>query len=239
MDLPSPRQLFASAQRKRPGPFERLAGTRFGRLLERFGLAPKHADGEGLLELAGALISLRGRASGLSLASAFFDLYEASEASARHEFLAQFHAAHPRDGKAIDEAVAEWLRSRGEGAALALQAATESPCSKLIRQLNLAPGGTRRLIAMREDLLDAPEQSAGLKALDAEFEAVFERWFNAGFLELRPIEWTSPALLLERIIAYEAVHSIHGWDDLRRRVQPADRRCYGFFHPLKIGRAHV
>ena len=57
MDLPSPRQLFASAQRKRPGPFERLAGTRFGRLLERFGLAPKHAHSEGLMELGGALRS--------------------------------------------------------------------------------------------------------------------------------------------------------------------------------------
>ena len=40
--------------------------------------------------------------------------------------------------------------------------------------------------------------------------------------------------MLERIIRYEAVHEIQGWDDLRRRVQPSDRRCFGFFHPSLI-----
>jgi len=36
--------------------------------------------------------------------------------------------------------------------------------------------------------------------------------------------------VLERLIQYEAVHQIQGWDDLRRRLA-ADRRCYAFFHP--------
>ncbi|HMO68523.1 MAG TPA: malonyl-CoA decarboxylase family protein, partial [Novosphingobium sp.] len=89
----------------------------------------------------------------------------------------------------------------------------------------------RRLLAMREDLLAAKPQTPGLKALDVAFADAFEAWFNAGFLELRPIAWESPAALLERIIKYEAVHQIQGWDDLRRRLEPADRRCYGFFHP--------
>jgi malonyl-CoA decarboxylase len=83
---------------------------------------------------------------------------------------------------------------------------------------------------MREDLLSAA-RSHSLEQLDREFADVFESWFNAGFLELRRIDWSSPAAVLERIIRYEAVHSISGWDDLRRRVEPADRRCYGFFHP--------
>jgi malonyl-CoA decarboxylase len=116
---------------------------------------------------------------------------------------------------------------------LALNAATESPSAKLINQLNLAPQGTQRLIGMREDLLAVPKASTspGLAALDRELESAFTAWFNAGFLELRRIGWDSPAALLERIIRYEAVHEIHGWDDLRRRVEPVDRRCYGFFHP--------
>lgn len=84
---------------------------------------------------------------------------------------------------------------------------------------------------MRGDLLSAPDQSPGLRALDDAFEDAFTAWFNAGFLELKRIGWDSPAALLERIIRYEAVHSIEGWDDLRRRVEPVDRRCYGFFHP--------
>ncbi len=212
-------------------PIDRVMETRLGKLLSRIGIAPRPANGEGMLDLASALLSLRGRASGPALASAFFDLYEASDVDARHAFLSSVHDAHPRDEAAIDRAIAAWSAKRGNGAAMALHDVTESPSQKLLRQLNLAPQGTQRLIAMRADLLAAPEMTPGLKALDCEFEDAFSTWFNAGFLELRRIGWDSPARLLERIIRYEAVHSIDGWGDLRRRVEPADRRCYGFFHP--------
>ena len=49
-----------------------------------------------------------------------------------------------------------------------------------------------------------------------------------------PIDWSTPASILERIIRYEAVHRINGWDDLRRRIDPPDRRCYAFFHPALV-----
>lgn len=208
-----------------------VMGSRFARLLAKVGIAPRHASSEGLLDLAGALLSLRGRASGPALASAFFDLYEASNLVARQAFLAQVHDLHPRDADAIDAAIARWQEARDEVSAQALSVAAESPSQKLIGMLNLAPQGTQRLIAMRSDLLATPDQTPGLKALDKEFEDAFTKWFNAGFLELRRIAWDSPASLLERIIRYEAVHEIAGWEELRRRVEPADRRCYGFFHP--------
>ena len=51
---------------------------------------------------------------------------------------------------------------------------------------------------------------------------------------LRHIDWTTPANILEKIIRYEAVHAIRNWDDLRNRVEPTDRRCYGFFHPQLV-----
>jgi malonyl-CoA decarboxylase len=216
---------------RRRNPLELVMGSRLGKLLSRIGIAPRPASGEGLLDLAGALLSLRGRASGPALASAFFDLYEASDIDARHAFLSQVHDAQPRDEAAIDAAIAAWTATRDDASAQALHEVSESPSQKLIRQLNLATQGTQRLIAMRSDLLTAPNQTPGLKALDREFEDAFTTWFNAGFLELRRIGWDSPARLLERIIRYEAVHSIDGWDDLRRRVEPMDRRCYGFFHP--------
>jgi malonyl-CoA decarboxylase len=206
-------------------------GTGVARLLGRLGRGGKAAaTSEGLLDLADALLSLRGKASGPSLASTFFELYEATDRVARQTFLEQLYAKFPPDAERIDAAIAGWLETRDEAAAALLNQTTESPCHHLIRQLNLAPEGTQRLIAMREDLLGAPK-SHGLKQLDREFEDVFESWFNAGFLELRRIDWSAPAAILERIIRYEAVHSISGWDDLRRRVEPADRRCYGFFHP--------
>ena len=218
-------------QPRRRSPIDLVMGTRLGKLLSRIGVAPRPAEGEGLLDLAGALLSLRGRASGPALASALFDLYEASPIEARHAFLSWVHDAHPYDDAAIDGAIAAWVAKRDGSAAAALHDVTGSPSQKLIRQLNLAPQGTQRLIAMRSDLLSVPDMTPGLKALDDEFEDAFTTWFNAGFLELRRIGWDSPARLLERIIRYEAVHSIDGWGDLRRRVEPADRRCYGFFHP--------
>lgn len=215
----------------RLNPLDMLMSSGIGKALTKLGIVPRPESSESLLDLAGAILSLRGRASGPALASAFFDLYEASDLADRHAFLARVHDLHPRNREAIDSAIAQWLERRDEASAHALNEATESRTQRLIRILNLAPQGTQRLIAMRSDLLSAPERTTSLKILDKEMEAAFASWFNAGFLELRKIGWDSPARLLERIIRYEAVHSIDGWEDLRRRVEPADRRCYGFFHP--------
>src|ERR1700743_3261906 len=76
--------------------------------------------------------------------------------------------------------------------------------------------------------------SATLKPLDADLRHLFASWFNRGFLELRRIDWNTPAAVLDKLIQYEAVHEIQGWDDLRRRLAP-DRRCFGFFHPALPG----
>ncbi|MBB4857984.1 malonyl-CoA decarboxylase [Novosphingobium chloroacetimidivorans] len=221
----------ADAPVRRRSALDLLMNSGLGKMLRGLGVVPRQEnEGESLLDLADALLSLRGRASGPAVAKAFFDLYEASDIAARQEFLGKIHGAHPVEGAAIEKAIAKWAETHDEGAARALHEATESPSQKLIRVLNLAPQGTERLIGMREDLLAAPK-SPSLSAFDRDLEGAFTNWFNAGFLELRRISWDSPACLLERIIRYEAVHQIQGWDDLRRRVEPIDRRCYGFFHP--------
>src|SRR5262249_17093942 len=44
----------------------------------------------------------------------------------------------------------------------------------------------------------------------------------------------TPAAVLERLIRYESVHAIAGWDDLQRRLAE-DRRCFAFFHPALAG----
>ena len=110
----------------------------------------------------------------------------------------------------------------------------EPPRQELFRRLNLAPGGTAALVHMREDLLKHLDGDAELACVDDDLVHLLYSWFNRGFLVLRRIDWSTPADILERIIRYEAVHQIQGWDDLRRRVQPSDRRCFGFFHPSLI-----
>ena len=111
---------------------------------------------------------------------------------------------------------------------------TEAPRQEFFRRLNLAPGGTAAIVAMRADLLDVVKDRPELTAVDDDIVHLFGAWFNRGFLVPRRIDWTTPATILEKIIEYEAVHEIHGWEDLKRRLDPADRRCYGFFHPSLV-----
>ena len=87
---------------------------------------------------------------------------------------------------------------------------------------------------MRADLLQLVNRNPSLAIVDRDFLHLFSSWFNRGFLVLRRIDWSSPAALLEKIIRYEAVHEIGDWDELRRRIDPADRRCYAFFHPRLV-----
>ena len=94
-----------------------------------------------------------------------------------------------------------------------------------------APGGTSDLVAMRADLLSLMKGNKDLAALDRDVVHLLSSWFNRGFLVLRRIDWSTPANILEQIIRYEAVHAIRDWNDLRRRIDPVDRRCYAFFHP--------
>ncbi|MDX5360883.1 MAG: malonyl-CoA decarboxylase, partial [Alphaproteobacteria bacterium] len=113
----------------------------------------------------------------------------------------------------------------------ALQRASEPRRLELIRRLNLAPGGTAALVSMREDLLTVLRDRPDLRPVDADFQYLFTSWFNRGFLTLRRMDWDTPASILEKIIRYEAVHEIQGWDDLKRRIDMPDRRLYAFFHP--------
>jgi malonyl-CoA decarboxylase len=104
----------------------------------------------------------------------------------------------------------------------------------LIRQLAAVPAGMKLIIDMRAELIEqltnAQNPALELKELDNDFYDLLADWFDVGFLELRRISWDSPASLLEKVIAYEAVHRIDSWADLRNRLD-ADRRCFGFFHP--------
>ena len=113
---------------------------------------------------------------------------------------------------------------------LRLVKAVEAPRIKLFRRINMAPDGTATLVSMRGQLIRSLLDNPALSAVDQDLKHLFIAWFNKGFLEMRRIDWGSPAMVLEKIIEYEAVHEINGWDDLRSRLQP-DRLCYAFFHP--------
>ncbi|MGE5104546.1 MAG: malonyl-CoA decarboxylase domain-containing protein [Betaproteobacteria bacterium] len=116
-------------------------------------------------------------------------------------------------------------------AALRLRAALAATPLRVLRQFNLLPDGVKFLVDVRADALRlGARDGPALAIVDEALLALFRDWFALGNLELRRISWNSPAALLERLMAYEAVHEIRSWRDLRHRLE-SDRRCYAFFHP--------
>src|SRR5262252_3067035 len=203
-------------------------------LMKRERREPAHERSAGLIELCEDLLSGRGEASGVAMAQEILVRYAAMTTGPRIAFFESLARTFGHARPAIERAIAAWRQSPSDETAAALNAASEPRRLELFRRLNLAPGGTAALVHMREQLLDAMDRREDLAIVDRDFEQMFSSWFNRGFLVLRRIDWSTPASVLEKIIRYEAVHRIHGWDDLRQRIDPPDRRCYAFFHPALV-----
>jgi malonyl-CoA decarboxylase len=180
--------------------------------------------------LAVELLSERGEATSAARAEALIALYGELTPSQRHDFHLFLSRNFLPDPKRLSAAAKAYLDLPTAETVSELTAAAEPPRLELLRRMNIAPGATQVLIAMREALIEALPQSPELKPLERDLHHLLASWFNPGFLELRKIDWNTSAAILEKLITYEAVHEIHGWDDLRRRLAP-DRRCYAFFHP--------
>src|SRR3954447_9185325 len=187
-----------------------------------------------LIAIGELLLSRRGEASGVALAQTLLEGYARAPLALRLQFLTALAERFGPDPKRLDKAVENFRNDPGPATARALHNASEPRRQELIRRLNLAPGGTFALVRMREELLEHLSARPDLKAVNDDFAHLFSSWFNRGFLVLRPIDWSTPANILERIILYEAVHPIQDWNDLRSRLQPTDRRCSGFFHPQLV-----
>ena len=185
-------------------------------------------------QLAATLLSERGEASGAFVARELHQMLRLLDADDRHSFQRHLATEFQPDKAALRTAAERYLADTTAEAAAALAQAADPPRQELLRRMNMAPGGTGALIAMRSELTAHLHDEPELKLLDTGLRHLFASWFNRGFLELRRIDWQSPAAVLEKLIAYEAVHEIEGWDDLRRRLAP-DRRCFAFFHPALPG----
>ncbi|WP_339763770.1 malonyl-CoA decarboxylase [uncultured Sulfitobacter sp.] len=189
------------------------------------------AEGHTTSELCRQLLGSHGEVSGSTLARLIFDRYGAMNSDEKQSFFEFMTTSLEIDPQAVRDTLKAYSDAPSKKSYRAFARACEPQRQELARRLNQVPGGTGQLVAMRKDLLAMLRDQPALEPLDVDFQHLFASWFNRGFLVLRPINWSSPANILEKIIAYEAVHAIDSWDDLRRRVQPADRRCFGFFHP--------
>jgi len=187
-----------------------------------------NAEFQGLCE---DLLSGKGEASGVALARLILDAYEASSEENRLKFFNILLNRFGADPDHVEQAIEDYKSEPGQKTLSALSESSEPRRRELLRRLNLAPGGTAAMVRMRAELLNFIKENQDLKLVDGDFQHLFTSWFNRGFLELHNLTWDTSASILEKLIRYEAVHAINGWDDLRRRLQPLDRRCFSFFHP--------
>jgi malonyl-CoA decarboxylase len=203
-------------------------------LLGRGGPSDAKQDASDLIELCEALLSGRGEASGTAMAREVLDRYRHLDKDGRLTFFEALARNYGPDRERLAQAIEAWRAQPSDDDAGDLHFASEPRRQELFRRLNRAPGGTSALVALRADLLGLMKGHKDFATLDRDVVHLLSSWFNRGFLVLRRIDWQTPANILEQIIRYEAVHEIRDWDDLRRRIDPVDRRCYAFFHPALV-----
>lgn len=135
------------------------------------------------------------------------------------------------DLQAIKSATLAYDNENTEDNYINLQKSTISERKILFRKLNSFGESTIHLVKLRERIIKNTSISQDYRKIDNDLKMLFIDWFNRGFLVLKPIDWNTPASILEKIIKYESVHQINSWKELRDRIDSADRRCYAFFHP--------
>ncbi|WP_185983462.1 malonyl-CoA decarboxylase domain-containing protein [Aureimonas mangrovi] len=172
-----------------------------------------------------------GEASRIAVAGEALDAFAELDSAGKLAFFHKLLDDYGADAEAIRARYGAWEDEPSHAHLADLFEAVEPQRQALLRRLNMAVGGTLQLVRMRADLLSLMREDQSLAPLDTDFAHLFASWFNRGFLVMRRIDWNTSAALLEKVVEYEAVHEIQGWGDLRRRLDPLDRRCYGFFHP--------
>ncbi|WP_412050984.1 malonyl-CoA decarboxylase [Hoeflea sp. Naph1] len=200
-------------------------------LFERQNIARVKGDGRSITALCDDLIASSGEVSGHDMGQQILSRFSELTPEDEIAFFEYLNEKMDIDIDRLQASTAAYQIDRSPENFANLLDASEPKRQELLRRINRVPGTTGDLVKMRARLLKLLKDHPSFGRIDVDFQHLFGSWFNRGFLVPRRIHWQSPANILEKIIKYEAVHAINDWDDLRRRVEPPDRRCYAFFHP--------
>ena len=186
------------------------------------------SDAESALD---AVMSANDEVSSLIYAERFLGHVEALDADALSKLVRHIATTYDIDSPALANAARDYGTTPDAKSLSQIANLAEPQWQELFRRLNAAKNGTVRLVRLRQRLLALSGNDNDIARIESGLAALLRAWFNPGFLVLHPIDWSTPASVLEKIIAYEAVHEITSWDALRARLAPEDRRCFAFFHP--------
>ena len=179
-----------------------------------------------------SVMSKSGEVSSLVFAEHLSNLIEELNDKEFIQFFDAILEKYDIDSQALLKATNEYTKNKTQNNLEIISQLSEPRWRELFRRLNTISEGTLKLVRLRERIRSLKKESPNLQFFDRSLLILFKYWFNPSFLVLESIDWTTPANILEKIIAYEAVHEINSWDDLRARLAPKDRKCFAFFHPL-------
>ncbi|AXI44789.1 decarboxylase [Sulfitobacter sp. SK012] len=209
----------------------RFLGDLLSQLFDPRSLMRGKNDTRDIYALCHALMSAEGEVSGLGLASTILARYAALNSAEKTAFFMFLNSEFDIDAEKTADLATQYAAAPTAELFGSLCVAAEPKRQEFLRRLNQPFGATTVLVSMRVDLLERLKEHPDLARTNLDFVHLLRSWFNRGFLVLRQINWDTPARILDKIIAYEAVHEISDLDDLRRRLYPPDRRCFAFFHP--------
>ena len=168
--------------------------------LPGIGRSPGQRQAERLAALLRTLISERGEASGAALAVRALDAYRELDDAGRLHFFALLAQDFSPDRDAVLAAATAYHAAPSAEHLAVLQRVTEPARQEVFRRMNMAPGGTAVLLELRRALLAAMKDHPQLAAVDHDLAHLLGSWFNRGFLQLRRIDWSTPAAILEKLI---------------------------------------
>lgn len=188
-------------------------------------------SGKNIEALCLDLLQAKGEATSAALAFDIVKAYRDLDQDGREKFFDSLANDFDLDADDLIEATKAYKEQKSPETLGKLMSKSESTRQELFRRINQARNGTVLLVGIRAELLSGFNSHPTWALIDLDLEHLLSSWFNRGFLRVRRIDWRSPAVILEKLMDYETVHKIRGWDDLRRRLAD-DRRCYAFFHPV-------
>jgi malonyl-CoA decarboxylase len=179
-----------------------------------------------------SVMSKSGEVSSLVYAEHLSSLIEGLDDKQFIDFFSTLLEKYDIDSNSLSKASKEYSINKTQMNLEAITRSSEPQWVELFRRLNTISEGTLKLVKLRERIRSLEKDNPELAFFDVALLNLFKHWFNPSFLVLKRVDWSTPASILEKIIAYEAVHEINSWGDLRARLEPEDRRCFAFFHPL-------
>lgn len=219
------------ADLRRPQPRAGTLGGLIASFFEPRRGGPATIEDKPIVEQCRDLMEAKAEGPVQRLSASILATFPGLDAPKKTEFFSYLASDLDLDADAVAEAAKAYGKERDAETLDTLLRVSEPGRQTLFRKLNTSEGATTALVNMRASLLGFMRQAPDFRRIDLDLVHLFTSWFNRGFLVLERIDWATPARVLEKIIAYEAVHQINDWDDLRRRTEPSDRRCYAYFHP--------